>query len=362
MKKHILLVTIDTLRADYVGCYGERDINTRNLDAFAASGARFGHHLTSLSTTLPSHCSLLTGCTPSVHKVTWNNVEEPRRRQTLAELATAAGYATTAITSWSGFQKQGVYGFAEAHSEGGAAAEENRGDYTLERVLTWLETADKLIPQFLWVHFIDPHSPDNCPDPYPQTYEGEVEFVDSLLGSLLCGWDEKMGVESSFTVITADHGEHLNNHGVERSHGTLWHTNLWVPLLMRSPSLIESGAVVPELTRQIDVLPTLLDYCGLPMPYDVEGMSLRGLIEGSDIDLRNSHQGEAFPGDLGTVTLRNAEYAFHFGEGGDLAHVFDVRLDPDEERDLWARGPVAEHSTEHSIRDSLEGAEDEPNG
>ncbi len=131
MAKHILLVTIDSLRADFVHCYGSREIRTPNLDAFAASGVRFGHHLSSLATTLPSHCSLLTGCVPSVHGINWNGVDTPRRRLTLAEIAAAEGYATTAITSWGGFQKQQVYGFQQAHSEGGAGGDENRGDETI---------------------------------------------------------------------------------------------------------------------------------------------------------------------------------------------------------------------------------------
>ena len=90
-------------------------------------------------------------------------------------------------------------------------------------------------------------------------------------------------------LITADHDEHLDDHGVERGHGTLWITNLRVPLLIRCPGLIAPGRVVDELTRQIDILPTLLDYCDLPMPYDVQGMSLRGMISGDDFVLRLVH-------------------------------------------------------------------------
>ncbi len=352
MKKHILVVTIDTLRADYVGCYKVRSIRTPNLDAFAVSGVRFDHYLTSLATTLPSHCSLMTGCTPTVHGVNWNNVKTPRRRKTLAEIAIGEGYTTTAITSWGGFQSQQVLGFENAYSKSSAGSEENRGDRTLERVKEWLQNVDEKHPQLLWVHFIDPHTPDNCPPPYPQTYSGEVEFVDSLVGDLLTGWDEKLGAEETFAVVTADHGEHLNDHGVERGHGTLWHTNLWVPLLMRSPGIISPRMVVSELTRQIDVLPTILDYCGLPMPYNVEGMSLRGLIEGTDVDLQFVHQGQAIHDDTYTVTVRNEEYAFHFGDDKDLVHVFDLRSDSDEENDQWLREGEARHSVEHSVRDA----------
>ena len=335
MKKHILLVTIDSLRADYVNCYGERSIRTPEMDAFAASGARFGHHLNSVSATLPSHTSLMTGCTPMVNKVNWNHIQSPCRRKTLAEIAIVDGYATSAITSWKGFQDQQVFGFEDAHSEGSSSAEENRGDNTLRRIETWLERIDTSRPQLLWVHFIDPHAPNNCPDPYPKTYEGEVEFVDSVLGELLHGWDRKLGLEKTFAVITADHGEHLNDHGVTRGHGTLWQTCLWVPLLIRLPGLIEPGTVIPELTRQIDILPTILDYCGMPMPYDVEGMSLRGLIEGTDSDLHLVHQGQAIHDETYTATIKNKEYAFHFGNGKNLVHVFDSRDDSDEEHDQW---------------------------
>ena len=354
MKKHILLITIDTLRADYVGCYGKRNIHTPHLDAFAASGVRFDHHLSSLATTLPSHCSLLTGCVPSVHGINWNGVETPRRRQTLAEIAAAAGYATTAITSWGGFQNQQVFGFQEAHSEGGAGADENRGDETISRVEAWLDRVDASQPQLLWVHFIDPHTPDNCPAPFPQTYEGEVEFTDTLVGRLMQGWDNKLGADRSFAAITADHGEHLDDHGVERGHGTVWITNLWIPLLLRYPEVIPSGSVVGELTRQIDVLPTLLDYCGLSMPYNVQGMSLRGTIEGEDVGMRLVHQGQAVHGEADTVTLRTEDYTFFFGEGGHLAHGFDRRVDPGEERDLCSGDGAIRQSVEHSLQDGKE--------
>jgi arylsulfatase A-like enzyme len=345
-------VTIDSLRGDHLACYGERDIRTPSLDAFAAAGARFHHHLSTLATTLPSHTSLMTGCVPSVHGVNWNGVEARRRRRTLAEIAAEAGYATTAITSWGGFQKQAVLGFQQAHSEAGAGADDNRGDRTMARIEAWLESVDASRPQFLWVHFIDPHTPDNCPEPFPQTYEGEVAFVDTMVGRLIEGWDARLGVEPSLAVITADHGEHLNDHGVERGHGTLWITNLRIPLLIRSPELVEAGTVVGELTRQIDVMPTILDYCGLPMPYDVLGMSLRGLIEGTDASLRLVHQGQAVHDDADIVTLRTEGHTFFF-DAGALVHVFDRQADSMEDADLWAQG-AARQSVAHSERDARE--------
>ena len=103
-------------------------------------------------------------------------------------------------------QSQQVFGFQQAHSEEGAGAEENRGDVTISRVETWLDRVDAGQPQLLWVHFIDPHTPDNCPAPFPQTYEGEVEFTDTLVGRLLQGWDDKIGADRSIAAITADHG------------------------------------------------------------------------------------------------------------------------------------------------------------
>ena len=340
MARHILLITVDTLRADYLGCYGKRDIRTPNLDAFAADGVRFGCHLTSIATTLPSHCSLMTGCTPAVNGVTWNWVTTPRRRKTLAQIGIETGYATTAVTSWYAFVDQKVFGFERAYSQGKFKGDDTRADATVKRVKTWLEDVDSTQPQLWWVHFIDPHGPDNCPDPYPQTYPGEVEFTDFQIGELLRHWDERIGLDQTFAVITSDHGEDINDHGVERGHGSQFLTNLHVPLLMRCPGLIGPSTVVGELTRQIDVLPTVLDYCRLPMPHNVEGMSLRGLIEGTEADLRLVHHGhvihdteEPFP--HYSSTLRNTEYAMHFGEGKDLKHLFDLRSDPGEQTDLW---------------------------
>ena len=356
MKRHILLVTIDSLRADHVRCYGQRDIDTPNLDAFAAAGVRFEHHLSSLSTTMPSHCSLLTGCTPAVHKINWNGVTNKRRRTTLAELVQTHGYRTTAVTSWGGFQNQQVYGFQAAYSEGGAGSEENRGDFTLPRVEAAIERADVNQPQLVWVHLIDPHTPDNCPAPFPQTYEGEIRFVDSIAGRLIDAWDAKFSAEDSLSIVTADHGEHLNDHGIERGHGTLWHVCLRIPLLIRAPGLIESGTVVGELTRQIDVFPTILDYLQLPMPYNVEGMSLKGLIESTDSDLRLIHQGQAMREETATYTIRSASFSFHFSENDDLVHVFDRRRDPDEEIDLLANNGTAGHSVKHSLNDAREGS------
>ncbi len=272
---HILLVTIDSLRGDHLGCYGAQDIRTPHLDTFAGSGVRFHQNLSSLATTLPSHTSLITGCVPSVHGVNWNGVVTPRRRRTLAEIAAAAGYATTAITSWGGFQNQEGLGFQQVYSDAGAGAEDNRGDRTITRVETWLEEADGSQPQLLWV-----------------------------------------------------------------------------PLLIRCPGLIAPGRVVDELTRQIDILPTLLDYCDLPMPYDVQGMSLRGMISGDDVGLRLVHRGQAVHSEADTVTVRTEDHTFFF-EDRRLVHVFDRQADPDEDTDLWPEG-AARQSVAHSVRDGRE--------
>jgi arylsulfatase A-like enzyme len=340
MTKHILLVTVDTLRADYVACYGKHDIETPNLDSVAAAGVRFDFHLTSIAATLSSHCSLMTGCTPAVHGITWNWMTQPCRRKTLARIGADAGYATVAVTSWRHFNDQAVFGFERAYCEGAFKCEETLADATVRRAQAWLDDVDPTTPQLWWVSFIDPHEPDTCPDPFPKTYVGEVEFTDVWIGELLRRWDERIGLDDTLVVITADHGEDLNSHGVTRGHGTQFLTNLHVPLLMQAPGHIAPGTVVSELTRQTDVLPTILDYCRLPMPYNVEGMSLRGLIEGTEADLRLVHHGHAFhdtdePLPHYRSTLRNGEYAFHFGDDKNLEHIFDLRRDPEEETDIW---------------------------
>ena len=112
------MLALCALRADYLRCYGKRDVHTPNLDALAAHGVRFGYHLVSSAATFPSHCSLMTGCTPLVNGVTWNWVTSPCRRKTLPQIAIEAGYATTAVTSWYAFTDQKVFAFQHAYSQG----------------------------------------------------------------------------------------------------------------------------------------------------------------------------------------------------------------------------------------------------
>ncbi|MBL4575050.1 MAG: sulfatase [Opitutaceae bacterium] len=359
--QHLLVITVDTLRADYLTCNGSDKTKTPHFDRFAESGVNLAHHLTSIGSTLSSHCSLFSASTPMVNKVKCNGMRDENKRKTLPLIAAENGYQTAAITSWCGFQAQQGYGFQSLHSDHKAASLENRGDKTLERVQEWVAETDPSKPLFLWVHLIDPHTPYNCPEPYPQTYEGSVEFSDYIVGQILKEWDGKMGLENTMTVLTADHGEHLNDHGIEVGHGTLWHTNLWAPLMISSPGHINPGTRIPELVRQIDVMPTILDYLKLPMPYDCQGMSIRGLIEGHDRDLKLLHQGQAFYEEKtanakrvpDATTIRNDEFSFHFSKDGTLSHVFDTRSDPGEERDL-CQGDKVEYSVEHSIKDSRE--------
>jgi arylsulfatase A-like enzyme len=134
----------------------------------------------------------------------------------------------------------------------------------------------------------------------------------------------------------------------------MWACNLHIPLMIRFPGRIRPGTVVTEFTRQIDVMPTLLDYTGLPMPYNVEGISMRGLIEGRESNLRLIHHAQNFNVNAFACSVRNAEYTFLFGNNHELVHAYDRRTDPGETIDLFQGKGEMRHGVEHSIRDAQE--------
>ena len=292
-RSNVLLVTIDTLRADRLGCYGYAGASTPVLDALAARGVRFATAIAHVPLTAPSHASILTGLTPLRHGVRDNgDFVLPDRIPTLAEAFHDAGYRTAAFVS--GFPLDRRFGLARGfdtyddrlpHGEDRrrAAYVERSADQTTAAVGSWLE-GGTASPWFLWVHYFDPHSPYEPPPDFAarfagRPYDGEVAFVDAQIGVLL-GLLEAKGLASRTRVlVTADHGESLGEHG-EETHGVfLYESTLRVPWLMAGPG-IASGRVPATVARGIDVAPTLLDLAGIPPRAPMEGRSLGPALRG----------------------------------------------------------------------------------
>jgi arylsulfatase A-like enzyme/Tfp pilus assembly protein PilF len=309
-RPNVLLVTIDTLRADHLGCYGHRAAMTPTLDALAARGARFATAVAHVPLTGPSHACLLTGLTPLGHGFRDNGgFALPKAVKTAAEDFREAGYRTAAFVS--GFPLDRRFGFDRGfetyddHLPRGNDPRrtpyvERLGDATTDAVLRWLSAPPAAAaPFFLWVHYYDPHAPYEPPGELAQRfraapYDGEIAFVDVQLGRLLRGLEEKRALARTVILVTADHGESLGEHG-EGTHGIfVYDATLRVPLILAGPS-VGKGRVPSTVARGIDVLPTLLDYSGLPAAAALEGRSLRPAAEGREMSDAPAYAESLYP-------------------------------------------------------------------
>lgn len=294
---NVVLVTLDTLRADHLGCYGAPDNPTPRLDALAADGVRFTQAVTTVPHTLAAHCSILTGLYPPHHGVHDNGTFRlPDSRVTLAEHLRQAGYATAAFVS--AFVLDRRYGTAQgfdtyddsmgspaqALDHAGAAwrsTPQRRGDATIESADAWLAAhrASGGKPFFLWVHLFDPHAPYDPPEPFSQQfrgnpYAGEVAFTDAQVGRLVDRLQTLELLDRSLVIVAGDHGESLGEHG-EDTHGLfIYEATMHVPFILRAPQIFAGGRVVDDrVVCLVDIVPTVLDVLGLPA-VESDGQSL----------------------------------------------------------------------------------------
>jgi choline-sulfatase len=317
--RDLLLITIDTLRADRLGVYGGPAGVTPALDALGHRGAVFLDATAHVPLTLPSHVSILTGRYPVSHGVHDNSgFSLPDTVPTLASTLHAAGYHTAAFVS--SFVLRGSTGLARGFDtyddrfEGAGRAHltisslERRAPEVAREAARWLTTARR--PYFLWVHFYDPHAPYDAPAAFAarfpgRPYDAEVATSDfgvsTVLGALKDRIEhvddarsvgevervEKAGSMPGRTVgpvivATGDHGESLGEHG-EAEHGILlYDATLHVPLIVAGPD-VPSGSVVREQVRHVDLLPTVLDLLGFPPPAAIDGTSLVPRFRGSSV-------------------------------------------------------------------------------
>ena len=286
---NVVLVTLDTVRADALGCYGRRDVETPTIDAFAASGVRFDNCYAQAPLTLASHTTLLTGTQPLFHGVRDNGafVVSPKMI-TLAELFRDKGYATGAFigayvldSQWGLDQGFDLYDdpfdlrkFQRISLE----SVQRPANEVLDAALPWLESRkDK--PFFAWIHLYDAHAPYEPPPPYDARYAsipylGEIAFVDAELGRLSRYLESSGLLDRTFIVVAGDHGESLGEHG-EATHGFfVYQSAIRVPLIVATPFPELRGTVAGEPAGLVDVLPTVCRMAGLPIPKEVQGRSL----------------------------------------------------------------------------------------
>ncbi|MGA7293066.1 MAG: sulfatase-like hydrolase/transferase [Terriglobales bacterium] len=293
---NVVLITIDTLRADHVGCYGYKQIKTPNIDSLAAEGTRFDRAFAVVPVTLPSHTSIMTGTYPmfsGMHDFSGNKLSP--LQPTLASVLKLDGYETGAVIAAAVLDSrfglnQGFdfyydnFNFSRL-DEANLDEMERPGNVVADVTLDWLaKNSQKKF--FLWMHLYDPHFPYNPPEPYAteyatHLYDGEIAFADAQVGRLLRFLKEKGIYKNTLIVLCGDHGESLGEHG-EKTHGFfIYNATMHVPLIIRLPeSRLPENDTVADPVSLVDLMPTILGVVGLDVPSQVQGHSLLAELQG----------------------------------------------------------------------------------
>jgi arylsulfatase A-like enzyme len=378
---NVLLVTLDTVRADHLGSYGFPADITPNLDRFAMQATRFERAFSTASVTPVSHASILTGRYPYSHGLRVLSAEGSFRLEptipSLAGVLRESGFRTGAVHS--SFTVSDYFGFrngfdffdsfeTKLEKQGKFAdwrleKNQRRADITTDVAIDFLDAGDQ--PFFLWVHYWDMHDPILLPDddfmppadelevnrwgaiqPNRALYAAEIRYMDHHLGRLLEALKTR-GVESdTLVVIVADHGEGLGDHGW-RFHRLLYQEQIRVPLLLRIPG-VEGGGRITDLVRSIDIFPTVLDYLGISIPEDIQGRSLRPLLEG-DLDTprvayadqinvfdKNAKMIQRRPNDLLLHSVQDQRWKLIYRPLlPESSELYDLEQDPGEENNLF---------------------------
>jgi arylsulfatase A-like enzyme/predicted Zn-dependent protease len=361
---NVLLITLDTTRADRIGAYGYEPAETPRLDRFATEGVLFEQPITPTAFTLPSHSSIMTGLYPPFHGVRLNGGSALADVQvTLAERLADAGYRCGAVIGafvldqrWGlsqGFESYDDDFKLEPEQKLDLAGVQRPGDEVVERGIEWLEQNDPR-PFFTWLHLYDPHIPYEPPEPYRSRfagrgmsglYDGEIAFTDAQVGRVL-DWLEQRGLrENTIVIVVGDHGESLGEHG-ESEHGYfVYDATVRVPLMIRVPDTDVAGRRVACQVRTIDVAPTVLDLIGAGVPEGLHGQSLVPLMldpngQGPTAAYSESMSVHLQYGWAALYSLRSEGYKFIDAPRAELYSLAD---DPGERRNLLAETPgVAE--------------------
>lgn len=295
---HLILLTLDTTRADHLGCYGHAQARTPNIDRFAARGLLFERAYTTIPLTTPAHASILTGLTPPRHGIRSNgDAILPEEIPTLAEHLKAQGYRTAASVSafvttrvWNLDQGFDTYLDNVQMPDGrtnGRWAEERPANEVVDDAISWLQATDSA-PFFLWAHFYDPHLPYRPPEPWASSfpgapYDGEIAFVDEQIGRLRKAIESLETNRGTAWILVGDHGEALDDLHGERAHGLfLFEETTRVPFIV-VPAASQEASRSKLTVSIVDLMPTALGLLGMKAPPDLDGVDLSPILSGRSV-------------------------------------------------------------------------------
>jgi len=326
---NVLFITIDTFRADRLGAA------TPALNRVAREGVRFDAADSPVPLTLPAHASLLSGLLPLHHGLRNNGIGVfPADRETLPALFARAGYRTGAFVGSfildhrfgldRGFERYDDEIVRNVTDSSGTFDAERRGGEVIDRALTWLRQNDTR-PFFAWVHLYDAHAPYAPPAPYPQTYDGEVAYVDAQVARLLAAIDRS----TTIVVIAGDHGESLGEHG-ELTHGLLlYEPTLHVPMIVAAPSL--APRTIRAAVSTVDLAPTVASLAGVPFTKLVDGRDLTAdLRAGREPRPAPVYAETQYPATFGWSELASMRMASAKFISAPAPELYDLARDPGE--------------------------------
>ena len=355
---NVLLITVDTLRADHLGCYGYSAASTPVIDKLAAQGFRFTKAYAQVPLTLPSHYCILTGTYPFYHGVRDNSRGNPEGPPLVSEVLKKAGYRTGAfvgsamLDSRFGLNRgfDDYFDHFDVSRSGGvdfSHIERPAGD-VVRSAIQWIGSGRGKF--FAWIHLFDPHDPYSPPEPFKtrfarSPYDGEIAYVDQAIGMLVDFLKEKGQFANTDIIFTGDHGEGLGDHG-EFTHGFfIYEPTIHVPLIIRVANSAPAGKAIDHLVQSVDIAPTILRLARLQVGADMQGESLLGLLDESE----HSEAGEASTGnhsiyfetfyplkEFGWSELLGIRMGRHKYIEAPRPELYDLSADPDERRNLYS--------------------------
>jgi arylsulfatase A-like enzyme len=376
---NLLLLTVDTLRPDHLGCYGYPRDTSPAIDGLAARGVRFDNAFTYWPKTRGSFAALFTSRYASQHGLNVRDRDLPEFNETLAEILKANGYRTAAAVDNGNLDR--ALGFAQGfdrYEQAWLAAdtEAERTERLTRFGVDFLKQSGER-PFFLWVHYVNPHTPYDPPEEilnrfrsdgriargpelapvvgyhggvnrhlmvpgetrlgdYIDRYDGEIAFADRALGRLLEALEATPERSRTLVVLTSDHGESLGEHDYFFDHGSdLFQPSLRVPLIIALPDVLSDGSAVGAPVSTLDILPTILDLLQLRFPAGLEGSSLLPLVRGSKERIRDRL---FFQNDQHQMAVSNGRLkliSYPEGEGERRYELYDLSRDPEELRDRF---------------------------
>lgn len=414
LRHPVVLITLDTLRCDYLSCYGNTWIHTPVLDALASDGVLFEQAISQSPTTTPSHCSIMTSLYPNVHDA-WNGKPMKRGLLTLADVFRANGFPTAAFTSatttrsinsglqegfdlyndslvpWaSWFSRDEFQNLILFYLLGISQDSQIRGHVVTDRFIDWLgDNRDDAF--FVWLHYFDPHDPWDAPGEYydkyagmiddglpmreeRERYAGEIEYTDHQLGIVFDALKRRGLYDNTLIVIAADHGEAFGEKHWEYtdvSHGDhLYDTTQRVPLIVKPPLGFEPGRRIDEQVELIDIAPTILAMMWIEIPDAFSGKPLHELIEGRPYSYAgspaysttwvaaedNSPNGGAMFVQL--MSNRSPDWKYIYLSHFEQEELYDLKRDPEETRNVSKTNPRITGSRKTPMKEKLEQAHD----